>query len=827
MAVAQRLLAEGEHVMEPWIGDVRHALRTFRKAPGWTLGVAGTLALGIGAATAMFSIGNAVLFRPLPFPQPDRVVALWGANPQKGAEQRRVTLADFADWRARSHSFEALGYSFLWPGSRTTIVETPAALAVNIAQVSSGWLRALGMQPVRGRIFTPDEDRVSAHLVAMISDGFWARQYGRDPAVVGRTLTVDSFTLKSYQIVGVMPGGLTFPPETDVWLSLGAAQFEPPSPGAGKRCCEWLQVIGRLRSGVPVGSASLELNDLQKAILAEHGPADVNPDVAVTPLARYLTAGVRRAILMLMAAVGCVLLIACVNAANLLLARSGLRRHEMAIRSALGATRQRIVRQLLTESVMIALAAGAAGVWLGSTALNVVRAMAPDVPRLSEARPDAAFFAICAVTAMATGLIFGMAPAFAWSGAGFVHARPAVGQGRRLREALVVAEVALSAVLLVGAALLLRSLERLNSVDPGFRPEGVLTARIDMTSSAYSTSAEPGPNRPQVSFRELMEQVRRLPGVTAVGGANRLPLSGLVESHGNPLAAEGSSDPSPRGDERAVTPDYFRVMGTRLLRGREFTEADTDQSAPVAIVSEAAARRWWPGLDPIGRRMGTINTRFPSPTPHWLTVVGVVADVRYQGLESAPEPQFYLPYFRGEWRSPYLVVRTAGDPAALGLSLRRVVAAADGNAVTTDVRPMEALVAASTSEARLRARLLAAFSLLALFLAAVGIYGVMSCVVEQRTAEVGVRMALGARPADIFAMMLGRGLALAGVGLAAGNAAGWVLRRVLDGLLFETPVLEPVALAGAAAILLVCAGVACWIPSRRAARVDPVEALRA
>jgi len=812
--------------MQAVIGDVRHALRTFRKAPGWTLSVAGTLALGIGAATAMFSIGNAVLFRPLPYPNPGRLVAIWGRNPQKGLEQERVTLADFADWRARTHSFEEIGYSFLWPGSRSAIVATPTSQAVNSAQVSSGWLRALGVRAVRGRIFTPDEDRIGSHLVAMISDGFWERQYGRDPAAIGRALTVDSFTLKSYQIVGVMPAGLSFPPETEVWLSLGAAQFEPPAPGAGKRCCDWLQVVGRLRSGIPVERASAELNDLQKSILAEHGAADVNPAVAVIPLARYLTGGVRRGILILMAAVGCVLLIACVNAANLLLARSGLRRHEMAIRSALGATRPRIIRQLLTESVMLAVAGGAAGLVLGSVALDGLRAMAPNIPRLNEARPDAAFFFICAATAVLTGIGFGLSPAFAWSGAGFVHGHAAVGQGRRLRDVLVVVEVALSAVLLVGAALLLRSLERLESVDPGFRPEGVLTARIDMTSAAYSTSAEPGPNRPQVSFRRLVEQLRTLPGVIAVGGANRLPLAGIVEGQGDVVAVEGRADDSLRGDTRAVTPDYFRTIGTPLLRGRGFTEADTDQSAPVVIVDEAAARRYWPGLDPIGRRMAGINTRFPSPTPHWLTVVGVVADVRYGGLEAPPRPQYYVPYFRGEWRSPYVVVRTAGDPAAMGAALRRQVAAADGSAVVTDVRPMEALVTASTSQARLRARLLAAFSLLALLLAAAGVYGVMSCVVEQRTAEIWVRMALGARPADIFAMMLGRGVALAGAGLAIGNGAGWVLHRLLDGLLFETKAWDPGALSSVAAILMLCALGACWAPSRRAAGVDPVSALR-
>jgi putative ABC transport system permease protein len=477
---------------------------------------------------------------------------------------------------------------------------------------------------------------------------------------------------------------------------------------------------------------------------------------------------------------------------------------------------------------LLSTAGGAAGLAFGFAALKVVTAIAPNIPRLNEARPDATFIWICAATAVLTGIGFGLAPALQWTGSRFVHGQPAIGgQRSRLREVLMIAEVTLSTVLLAGAGLFVRSLERLDAVNPGFQAEGVLTARVDMSSATYSTSAMPGPNRPQIFFRRLLEQLHSDPGVIAAGGTNRLPLAGIIESQGETVAIEDNpSDRSLRGGSRAVTPDYFRAIGMRLLRGRNFTEADTDASEPVVIVDETAARRYWPRRDPLGRRMATINTRFPSPAPHWMRVVGVVADVRHSGLDTAPHPQFYLPYFRGEWRDAFLVVRSQGDPAALAPALQRRVGAADPNAVVTDIRPMETLVAASTSQMRFRARLLTAFSVLALLLAAAGIYGVMSCIVEQRTAEIGVRMALGARAIDIFAMVLSRGAALTGAGLTIGIGAALMLRRVIASLLFETSAADPLALGAVAAILLLGSLGACWAPSRRAARVDPLVALR-
>jgi predicted permease len=807
---------------------MRHALRLFRRTPFWALSVSGTLALGIGSTIAMFAVGNAVLLRGLPYPEPDRLVMLRERNPQKGLEQERVTLADFADWRARAYVFEEIGYSFLWPGSRSTIVRTSSSVAVPSALVSSGWLRALGVRPLRGRIFTPNDDRRGASLVAVISDRFWRQQFGREPGVIGRTLTIDSYEQRNYQIVGILPAGLEFPAETDLWLSLGAAQFEPPSPGAGQRCCAWLEVMARLRPGVSVAQARTELNGIQSSLLAEHGPTDVNPAVSVRSLERYITSEVRRPILILMAAVGCVLLIACVNAANLLLARSGARKHELAIRRALGATRLRILGQVLIESLMLSAAGGIAGLALGTTALHWIQAMAPNIPRLNEARPDSAFVVMCAVTAVLAGIGFGLVPALQWAGPGYAHGRRSLGgDGRRVRDALVIGEVALATILLAGAALFLRSLERLDAVDPGFRAEGVVTARIDMSSATYSTSAEPGPNRPQVFFRRVLEQLRAVPGVIAVGGSNRLPLAGVIEGRGQIVATDDDpSGRSLRGDLRAVTTDYFRVMGIRLVHGRMFTEADTDQSDPVVIVDEVTANRYWPGRDPLGRRMAMINTRFPAPAPHWMRVVGVVGNTRHDGLDTASRPQFYLPYFSGEWRNAFLVMRTEGDPAAFVSTIRRQVAATDPNAVVTDVRPMEALITASTAPARFRTRLLTIFSALALLLAAAGVYGVVSCIVDQRTPEIGIRMAVGARAIDIFIMILSRAVALAGAGLAIGIGVALALRRVIASLLFETSPSDPLTLSLVAVILLAGTLLACWAPSWRAAQVDPMMALR-
>jgi len=776
----------------------------------------------------MFAIGNGVLFRPLPYAHADRIVFLWGANPQKGIDQARVTLADFADWRARTQLFEELGYSFLWPGSRNTIVRTPASRAVASAMVSSAWMRTFGLQPQIGRLFTPDEDRRGAPLAVLISDRFWSEQYGRDPSVLGRTLIVDSYNVKNYQVVGVMPPELLLPTATDVWLSLGAAQFEPPAPDAGARCCEWLEVIGRLRPGVSIDRARVELNTLQSSILAAHSSTNVNPTVAVVPIAHQLTRGVRAAILLLMAAVACVLLIACVNAANLLLARSGVRAREIAIRYALGATRARVVRQLLVEALLLAGAGAALGLWLGSFMLQAVKAIAPNVPRLADVHIDGAFIWICASLAVVTGVAFGLAPAFAFAGASFAHGRSgAGGPGRRLRSALVIAEVALCTVLLAGASLLLRSITRLTAVDPGFRSQSLLTARIDMTSAAYSTSAQPGPNRPQLSFRRILDRVKSAPGVLDAGGANRMPLSGDVEELGSLVLVEGRTDGYQRGFQRSVTPEYFGTMGIKLLAGRPFTEADTDQASAVAIVNQATARRYSPGLDPIGHRFAGINERFPSPTPHWMQVVGVVADVRQSRLDAPPNPEYYVPYLRGEWRSPYLVARVSGDPTALAAAIQRLVASADPNAVTTDIRPMDMLVDASSAPLRFRARLLASFAMLSLLLAAAGIYGVMSCLVEQRTAEIGVRMALGANTQRIFAMVMGSGLALTLAGVALGIAGALALRRLIAALLFETSPTDPAALFTVAAVLLAAALAASWAPSRRAALLDPIRALRA
>jgi len=790
------------------------------------LAVTGTLALGIGASTAMFSIGNAILLRPLPYPQPDRLVVLSGRDVRKGLTGERITLADFADWRARAPLFQQMGYSFLWPGSRSTIVRTTASRQVHSALVSSGWLRALGTQPLRGRIFTPGEDRRGAPLAALISEPFWESEFDRDPAILGRTLTIDSYDVKTYQIVGIMPAGLQFPSNSEVWLSLGAAQFEPPPPDAGKRCCAWLQVIARLRPGVSPEQAQRELNAVQASIYAAHGPADVSPAIAVTPLARHLTGDVRFAIQVLMAAVACVLLIACVNAANLLLARSGVRHQELAVRSALGATRWRIVRQMLVESLLLSAIGGTAGLAFALGALKLLVSFAPEIPRLHEVGPDAAFFGICAATALLSGIAFGLAPALQSAGSGFVHGQPMIGGvRRRLRDGLVVAEVALSTVLLVGAALLLRSLGRLDAIDPGFHPQGVLAASIDMTSAAYSSSAEPGPNRPQLSFRRVLDGLRGLPGVTVAAGTNRLPLAGIVEGQGEIVTVEGGAgDTSLRGDERAVTPEYFRVMGMSLRSGRAFTEADNDQSESVVIVDEAAARRYWPGSSPIGRRMAVINPRFPAI--QWKKVVGVVSSVRYTALDVPGRPQFYVPYLRGEWRNASVVIRTESDLATLGRAIRRQVASADPNAVVTGIRPMEALVEGSTAQMRFRTRMLSAFSLLALLLAAAGIYGVMSCVVEQRTAEMGLRMALGARRIDIFRLVLGRAVLLVAVGLALGNIAANWLQQLIAGLLFQTSASDSAALSAVAAILLLSALAACWAPSQRAARVDPLIALR-
>jgi predicted permease len=807
------------------IQDLRYGLRMLAKHSGFATVAVITLALGIGANTAMFSMVHGVLMRPLPFKDPGRLYTLWERNLKMGYEQNAPATANFADWRDRNKVFERMA---AFDASRTfNLAGSGNPERVDGAAASPSLFELLSVEPVLGRTFSPGEDQLGRDRVVLLSYGLWQRRFNADRSIVGKSMAIDG---RGCTVIGVMPPGFQFPGDTGTILNIFTA---PPAqlwvplaltPGAWRqRSAHYLQVIARLKRGVTLGQAQAEMNSIEQQLVREYPRDYIGSDVKLVPLHVQVVGSIRSALLVLFGAVAFVLLIGCANVANLLLARATSRQREVAIRSALGATRLRLIRQLVTESLALALAGGALGVLVATWGINLLKLIVPDnFPRTGDIRIDASVLAFTVLASVGTGLLFGLAPAFQASRIRLTESlkegeRGADSLGRnRLRSALVVSEVALALVLLIGTGLMLRSFVRLQEVNPGFAPDHLLTMEISLPEARY-----PNPQK-AAFFARLLERVRALPGVKSAGAIGHLPLGGDIESYamqveGRPPLPNEYANP----DCHVVMPGYFEAMKIPLVEGRYFEERDSAQSPHAVIINETLARNVFPNQSAIGKRLQMGFNNFTGE------IIGVVGNTKHLALNWAPVEEVYTAYLQAPfWGTLALTVRTTSNPLGLSRAVRDQVLAIDKDQPVSKVRTMDEVMDASVSAPRFRTLLLALFGVAALLLAAIGIYGVMSYSVSQRTREIGIRMALGAAQPEVIKLVLRQGLALTLAGLGLGLLGALGLTRLLSGMLYEVRPTDPLTFAGVALLLTAISLLAGYIPARRATKVDPMVALR-
>jgi putative ABC transport system permease protein len=811
--------------METLLQDIRYGVRMLMKRPSFTLIAVIALALGIGANTAIFSVVNAVLLRPLPFPQAERLMNVWETNPSRGQKRSAVSYPDFADWRAQNQVFE---YVSTYHDSDFILTGGSEPLRLSGAVVNADLFPLLGAQPSLGRTFRPDEDKPGEHgRVVVLSQGLWQRQFGADPNVVGRAVTLNG---QSYTVVGVMPAGFQFPIESnpiELWTTV-AEDAAGKEPITAQRGAHYMSVLARLKPGVTQAQAQSDLDTISARLAQQYPDTNAHRGTRVMSALESLVGDVRPALLILLGAVGCVLLIACANVANLLLARATTRHKEIAIRAALGASRWRVVRQLLTESVLLAFAGGALGLLFALWGGDLLVALSgDDIPRATQINLDWRVLGFTLLVSFVTGVLFGLVPAlhaakFELTESLKEGGRSSVEGARRnrVRSALVVAEMTVALVLLVGAGLLMQSLRRLQHVNPGFDAHNVLTLTVSLPEVKYKTPQ-------QVDFyRSLRERVAALPGVTSASAVFPLPLGGdrigiSFETEGRPLP----KSELPATEFRTVNPDYFHTLSIPLVKGRDFTARD-DASAPgVIIVNEAFAQKFFPNEEAIGHRIKPgISTDESDPVMR--EIVGVVGDVKHRSLSTAVEPEAYVPHAQVPFGSMTLVVKTAPDARTLVGAVRNEVRALDKDLPIYNVKTLDDYVASSVAQPRFNTLLLASFAGLALILTAVGLYGVMSYSVVQRTHEMGVRIALGAQTRDVLKLVVGQGMVLAVIGIGLGLLVSLAATRVLASLLYEVSAADPLVYAGITLLLAVVALLACYIPARRATKVDPMVALR-
>ena len=806
--------------------DLRYGARMLLKKPGFTLIAVITLALGIGANTAIFSVVNAVLLRALPYAEPERLVALWESNTERPMSRNSISYPNFFDWRAQSQSFEWMASYYTIPLDLTGIA-TPVNLRG--ATVSPDLFATLGVKPLMGRWFVAEEEKPGIRA-AIISHSLWQRQFGGDPNIVGRPLTLGG---RPYNVVGVMPTGFQFPIEAspvEVWVtsSVDGEKTDPKEPSQYEnRGSQFLVAIGRLKPGVTIEQAQAEMNVIAGKLEKQYPDFNTRSGVRLIPYHNDLVYDYSEALWLILGAVACVLLIACANVANLLLARATARYKEIAVRAALGASRRRVIRQLLTECLLLSLVGGLLGLllaWWGTEAL--VKLIPEDMPRLAEINIDRWVFGFTLLISVVTGVVFGLAPALQASKIELTEAmkegsRGGGGGRGRLRSALVVAEIAIALVVLIGAGLLLQTFRRLQQLDLGFKTGNALTASVILPFTRY-------PKHEQITafYQALLERVKALPGVEAVSAIAPLPLSG--DMFRISFEVEGRNIPKgelPSSHFRSISLDYFSVMKIPLLAGRAFTERDNASAPGVVIVNETFANRHFPNENPIGKHIKPGVSVEGEPV--WREIVGVVKDVKHrQSLRRDYEPEYYVPHAQIPFNGMSLIMRTTNDARSLARSIQQEVQALDRDVPVYRIKTLDQYLGVAVAQPKFNALLLSLFAGLALLLTAIGLYGVVAYAVVQRAQEIGIRIALGAQTGDVLKMVLSQGLKLTTLGLAIGLAAAYALTRYMQSLLFGVKATDPSTFAAIALLLIAVALVACWVPARRATKVDPMVALR-
>jgi putative ABC transport system permease protein len=794
--------------MGSFIQDLRFGARMLLKNPGFTLIAVLTLALGIGANTAIFSVVNGVLLKPLPYDQPGQLVQLW-EDPGGGTRKNRIAPGAFLDWREHNTTFESLS---VFGGATLNLAGAGEPERLNGVEMSAGGLETLRARPLLGRTFAPDEDQPGKDKVVVLTYRLWQRRWSGDAAIIGRTV---QFGGLSYTVIGVLPPN---------FLPWETAEFVIPyvfSPQAAQqRGMHFLRAFARLKPGVSVEQAQVELNAIAQRLKPLYPASKKDWGVTVVPLHEEITSQIKPTLLLLLGAVALVLLIACANVANLLLARASARQRELTIRAALGAGRWRIVRQLLTESVLLALLGALCGLLLAYWSVDALtRLIAVNLPRAQEIGLDMRVLGFTLLVSLVTGLAFGLAPAYQAARLNLNDTLKESGRSllsnarNRLRGGLVAAEVALALMLLVGAGLLLKSFVRLSNVSPGFNPQNALTMQITLPEKKYPDAA-----RRSAFFMQALQRIEALPGVEAAGLTWTLPVIGGPPSTGFKIEGRKSAPEGGDADFDYCTPNFFRALGIPLLKGRVFEASDTAESPRVVIVNETLARAYFPNEEPLGQRLRIEKESWE--------IVGVVGDWRSRGLAEKVNPRYYLPQPFSKWGSGSLIVRTAGAPLALAEGVRKAILTVDAEQPVANLRTLEDVIATSVAQRRLTLRLIGLFAVLALLLAAIGLYGVMGYVVTLRTNEIGIRLALGAQTRDVLRMVILQGMTLVGIGLFIGLIGAFSLTRFIAAQLYEMSAVDPATFALVSLLLTGVALLACYIPARRATKVDPLTALR-
>jgi predicted permease len=818
--------SRGTKFVEDMLQDLRYAMRSFAKTPGLTALIVLSLSIGIGANTAIFSVTSTLLLKPLPYPAPDRIAILWLRSPGIGIPQDWPSPGQYHDIVTQNHVFEDTALAV---GGNFTLTERSKAMKVDGIQATSSLLPMLGAKPMLGRIFLPEEDRPGKPATVVLTYGFWQREFASDPNIVGRAITLDG---DPHTVVGVLSPSFRLNHEVLPTIAgIDRPEFFMPAPDEAKNPNnygrETYNILARLKPGVTMTQAQSDI-DVIAARLRQEKHRDRSFTISVVPLMEQVVGNVRTAALILFGAVSLVLLIACTNVANLLLSRAAVRQREIAIRAALGAGRVRVVRQLLTESISLSLMGGVAGLAISALSIFIARKMHPgNIPRLEELGMDFRVLGFTLAISILTGVVFGLAPALRASRVDLTASLKAGGKGSlsgglsirhdKLRGALVIAELAISLPLLVAAGLLVRSFVGLANVPPGFNPQHV----VSMNVGAYGPQFKDPTTRVQF-YQELAERIRHLPGVTATGAISALPLTSAIGWGG--MHIEGyvppPNEPELQVDARAATPPYFSAMQIPLIRGRMFAETDTNKMPPVAIIDQKMADRFWPGGDAIGKRIR------PSDDSPWVTIVGVVGVVKEYGLDTDTRMVVYWPHAQRPIGSMYVVARAASDPASTSAAIIHLVNAINPDVPVYDIATMEQRVRDSMARQRFAMTMLGGFAGFAMILAAIGIYGVMSFLVTQGTADIAIRMALGARRASILSLVFQQGMRLALVGIIVGLAGALGLTRMMSSLLFGVTPTDPFTFFSVLALLLFVALSACLFPAGRAMRIDPMVALR-